>query len=122
VLDEALWEAAAVVREEKRIHDVWEDIIREIKPLNPGASLNLYDATSPHIVEARGDFEEVTTTAIRAYVQARDPRSVTRDDRRLAAAMKSVGWERFRNNITRGYRRRVRRVTASDSNVTPIRG
>jgi predicted P-loop ATPase len=106
VLDRALWDAAAVAQEDRRVVDPWEDELA-----------NLPDTLMKDV----GGAQTITNVAIHDYLGGHRGAALNgTSGRKIAEIMKRLGWERARlkdavGQVVRGYKR----VNSSVSNVHP---
>ena len=111
VLDEALWEAAAVEQEARRVTDPWEDVLRDIPEV---AVVREYkdgfwrekDEQIIHRGDGAGE-DRVAAADILEYLLKIPPGTQqTGHSMRLSTVMRKLGWERpINGNVTIGGKR-----------------
>jgi hypothetical protein len=113
VLDEALWGVAAIEQEARRVRDPWEEALARLSPVGARDSILAgVGMVGFGIVQVAGDEWRVATKDI-FQVALGMPAHIL-DDRhtkRLANAMRALGWTRgvirFEDGVARGYRRKA---------------
>jgi hypothetical protein len=110
-INEAMWPAAGVEQEKRRVKDPWEDIVANMPEVVEkriwDKDLEAYIATALHqIIIHVSDQERTSSNAILTHVlEIPVGRQTTADTMRLANIMRVLGWERPPNRkVTIGGR------------------
>jgi predicted P-loop ATPase len=119
VLDEALWAAAGVEQEARRITHPWEDVLCSM-PRSVEIDVGYKDGfdrgkETVQVIFEEGSEHLVSSATILEHVLKIPPgRQTTRDAMALAAVMKRLGWQRHGNGLVtingdrvKGYFRRI---------------
>jgi len=111
-IDEALWPAAAIAQEARRVRDPWEPMLENLAPVSvtgPLAGAGYIGNGIVHVVE---DEQRVATAVIFEHV-IRIPSHLLQvtHAKRLADAMRALGWDtkvfKLEGKTVRGYARKV---------------